>query len=363
MQEEPEPPKQIERTRPLLLRVGLVFLILCSIVALILIGYQVNWTGFGRLVSPQVQNNQGFTREKTLWDWLDLLIIPIVLAVGGFLLNREERKRERQAADQRAAIERRLAEERAEVDRHLAHDNAQELALETYLDRMSDLTLREGLMAEEPSEAVRNVARVRTLTILRRLDGMRKATVIGFLAESGLIAANKPIINLRGAAFANVELAGEEFVGIDLCGVDLSGANLAATILSIPGDKASNLSQARLQRANLRHAWLRGADLSMADLTGADLSGADLSEANLKAAKFTGAVLRKAQIRNAVLTDDQATVELFGADITQANFVGADITEADFTGSTVTIEQLESAKLFDGVKKPDGSTYPLRTTG
>src|SRR6266516_7842110 len=31
-------------------------------------------------------------RGKTLWDWLQLLIIPVVLAVAGFWFNHSERK-------------------------------------------------------------------------------------------------------------------------------------------------------------------------------------------------------------------------------------------------------------------------------
>ena len=32
----------------------------------------------------------GFS-DKTLHDWFDLLVVPIVLAIGAWLLNREER--------------------------------------------------------------------------------------------------------------------------------------------------------------------------------------------------------------------------------------------------------------------------------
>src|SRR3712207_6525243 len=39
----------------------------------------VPWTGFG---------------TRTLWDWLQLLIIPVVLAVGAYLFNRAERRNE-----------------------------------------------------------------------------------------------------------------------------------------------------------------------------------------------------------------------------------------------------------------------------
>ena len=54
-------------------------------------------------------------------------------------------------------------------------------------------------------------ARANTLTVLSRLDGVRKARVLRFLYESDLINRNRCVIELRAA---------------DLSGVDLSEANL-----------------------------------------------------------------------------------------------------------------------------------------
>ena len=49
-----------------------------------------DWTGFGTYTPPQPPI-EGYQREKTLWDWLQLLIIPFVLAIAAFFLNRTER--------------------------------------------------------------------------------------------------------------------------------------------------------------------------------------------------------------------------------------------------------------------------------
>jgi uncharacterized membrane protein len=40
------------------------------------------WTGFG----PYNEQLQG-PRAKTLWDWLELIIIPLVLAIGAWILS------------------------------------------------------------------------------------------------------------------------------------------------------------------------------------------------------------------------------------------------------------------------------------
>ena len=37
--------------------------------------------------------------KKSLYDWLDLLIIPVVLVIGGWLLNRAERRAQNQIAE------------------------------------------------------------------------------------------------------------------------------------------------------------------------------------------------------------------------------------------------------------------------
>jgi hypothetical protein len=66
-------------------------------------GYQFNWgwTGFNG------SNKSG----KTLRDWMQLLFIPVVLAVAGFWFNHRERK----AAELRAEAEREIEQQRAQM--------------------------------------------------------------------------------------------------------------------------------------------------------------------------------------------------------------------------------------------------------
>ena len=75
------------------------------------------------LIQTARARNTGF-ETKTLWDWLELLVIPVFLAGGAFYLNRSERA----------------------VEREIATDRQQEVALQTYLDRMTDLLLGEKLI-------------------------------------------------------------------------------------------------------------------------------------------------------------------------------------------------------------------------
>lgn len=137
------------------------------------------WTGFAASTKPASNVVPG----KTLWARLALIVIPATLAAGGFWFNHSQKDREE-----------RLAERRAKEERKVADERAQETALQTYLDQMSRLLINypprpislAGNEYEVPEEWS-NVARVWTLTILRRLDGERKGIVLSFLYESNLI--------------------------------------------------------------------------------------------------------------------------------------------------------------------------------
>jgi hypothetical protein len=99
-------------TRKQLLWAGGIVIALAALVVLVRLGYDHAWTGFG-----QSEVNQAVQPAKTLWDWLGLLIVPVVLAVGGYLFNSSQNR-----ATQRAA------ERQARAD-----------ALQAYLDHMSDM--------------------------------------------------------------------------------------------------------------------------------------------------------------------------------------------------------------------------------
>ncbi|HEY9659000.1 MAG TPA: hypothetical protein V6C65_11150, partial [Allocoleopsis sp.] len=108
-------------------------------------------------------------RNKTLWHWLELLIIPVVLAVGAALIQWQSGVRQEAVATDR---------------------NRQE-TLATYLEQMTALLIDRELRTSKPDSDVRAIARARTLTVLRELDSERKGQLILFLAEAGLIAKCK----------------------------------------------------------------------------------------------------------------------------------------------------------------------------
>jgi uncharacterized protein YjbI with pentapeptide repeats len=270
-------------------------LILSAIVMieLILLGNAVSWTGFA---------------GKTLWDWLDLFIIPLVLAVIAFWLNRSQKEREQQ----------------------ISSDNLHETELQAYLESMSKLLLEKRLREKDPDSDERLIARANTLRAFRKLDNKRKKYVLDFLNEAELIAYDtksddQPIVLLSGA---NLE-------GLDLSGTDLTGLDLRAVSLT-----QVNLKDALLVDANLDHAVLRNADLKGANLSGAFLNFADLSYADLRSTK-----LHKAEL---------FTAKLVGADLRKTDLSEADLTSADLSDATLDHwDQLKSAASLENTVLPN----------
>jgi uncharacterized protein YjbI with pentapeptide repeats len=257
--------------------IGVVAIVLIVVIVLIIIGYQFDWTGFNG------NNKSG----KTLWDWLQLLIIPIIFAIGGFWLNQIQKDRDEKATeaqkdrDEKATEaqkqrEENAAKEREKLERESREDNQRETALQAYLDKMSELLLEKQLRKSAEEDEVREIARARTLTVLRGLDPNRKASVIQFLAESGLIDKKKCVISLFNANLSYANLSYTNLNNTTFYGATLSGATLSGDLLN-----GTDLSYATLSGATLSDADFSGADLSYATLSGADFSGADLSKANL----------------------------------------------------------------------------------
>lgn len=276
-------------------------------------GYLVSWTGFGDFAKP----DSNYIPEKTLWDWMQLLLIPVFLSIGVLILNRSER----------------------EHKHDIAVDRQQEIAFQAYLDRMTNLLLRNELRTSKKREEVRIVARIRTLSVLRGLDPQRKGMVLLFLEESRLIYKKEAIVELRDA---------------DLCSAKLSHAILKNTYLRDTNLNNIDLSYAKLNAADLsysrlKNANLRSAELTSSDLIGTNLTSAHLVDAQLQGAKLNDAILKKAHLNNAILTG----AILKGANLSGANLRGADFRHADLSDAIVSRKQLAQAKT-ENATLPEG---------
>jgi uncharacterized protein YjbI with pentapeptide repeats len=236
--------------------------------------------------------------DKTFWNWLDLLIVPVVLAIGGYLFTRSENSRAQQIATQRA-----------ETDQQIEEQRSQQTALQAYLEQITQL-VREGLRDEDPLSSLRLLARGRTLSVFWQLDPMRKRALLQMLHEAGLIGKGTPVIGLSGA----------------------------------------DLRDAYLRELDLRDADLRGADMKSANLERADLSGADLRGADLSHTRLLWASLGTARMMDALTGEPVAP--------NQADLRYTDLSHTDMSRATGVIEgQFDMCKSLVGATMPNGQKY------
>ena len=270
---------------------------------------------------PQKDSRWGF-RGMTVRDWLQLLVVPLVLVCIGIVFQ-----------IQQSEVEHR----RLEADRHIEEQRAQDEALQTYLEQIGQMLLdkdRPLLQSKEDGE-VQLLARARTVTILRRLDSARNRYILQFLREAQLVPSNRygvqgHIVRLDESNLSEANLKGAYLDSFSLQDTDLSGADLRDANLAW-----SFLRYAKLHGANLRGADLRGDPDESGD---ADLRDADLSEANLREADLS--------------YDDLSRADLQGANLTDADLTGAILSNAK-----VTSEQLAEAKSLEGATMPNGQKY------
>ncbi|HEX9987370.1 MAG TPA: pentapeptide repeat-containing protein [Chloroflexia bacterium] len=362
------------RLRWALIIAGSALLAIVVFSLLVVLSLSLNWparTGFTDYTTPK-SDTLDYHPGKTLWDWLDLLVVPAVLVIGGIAFSWAERNSNNAIADRRIVEDRKIAEEQRSEDRRieaeriaeehrLQDDRIRDALLREYLDRMSDLLITHKLGSSNEGDPERLVARARTVTILNALgqDGARKGNIVRFLYEAKLLNKANPIVNLQGA---------------DLRHAGLIGANLSEANLNVTNLIEADFRGAKLNRADLSGADLSGAKLNRADLSGADLSGAFLENAKLNWADLSGANLKWTSLNGANLSRGKLSgVDLSGTDLSGADLSGVDLsgvdlkgayldeavlsqallTKANLTGARVTREQLESAADLTGAILPD----------
>ena len=151
------------------------------------------WTGFREGFRYRSESSE-YKRVKTLWDWMELLRVPAVLAIGGYW----------------------FTQRRESLSREVERDRLREQALHHYLDRMAELMLEKGLQTSGPEDVVRDAARARTSMVLRRLDGARKGVLLRFLQESKLIVKEKAAVSLHEVDLRRADLRRADLRSSDL---------------------------------------------------------------------------------------------------------------------------------------------------
>jgi uncharacterized protein YjbI with pentapeptide repeats len=287
--------------------------------------YTAPWTGFGDFTEP----DGDFVRGKTLWDWMELLIIPIFLTIGLYFLNRSDQETERQ----------------------IARDRQYEATLQAYLDNMAALMLEEDLLKGE-NEQAKDIARIRTLTVLRGLDGTRKGLVVKFLHEAGLLSREKAIVNLKGADLSYADLRFAKLQGADLANTNLGFALLSYADLRSASFMSAYMREADLSGVNSPNDFFDYLNWSLepsqgTDLTLTNLEGANLQSSRLKYAHLVGARLVDANLHGSDLTGAHLT----GASFAHANLRKANLTDVSVGGKELNDAYMDKSTIMPGVNR------------
>ena len=212
--------------------VGIVVAIFALIVFTLAVSkFGWGWTGFtgGESNITITNTSKGITiakelqPAKALWDWLELLAalaIPVVVGFGAAWFTRTQHLRDQEREKQREDL------------------------LQVYLDRISELLLHDRLRQSKPGDEVRNVARVRTTTVLTQLDTRRIGYVFAFLREADLMSttSNNSVVSLENAdlrtvKWERVNLSKARLSETDLRSADLSETNLRSVVIGITSEE------------------------------------------------------------------------------------------------------------------------------
>lgn len=340
-------------------------------------------------------DNFGF-ESKTYWDWMELLVVPLALAIAGYWLAKIQKQTELEIAKEEKRIDREIAREVKETELEIALERQRQQTLENYLDRMKELILDRNLtFASSEIFEERRLARTLTLNVLRELTAKRNRQVVQFLQELELITwggEHGPILDLSRAELSNSDLRMVNLEKAFLRGIFLEGANLEKANLieadlspihevdrwivsvlegvNLDGARLhkANLDRGILKRASLRGANLKEANLSYADLENANLSNAILINANLRGTTFywanmvganfidtdlSGAYFMGGNMRDAELM----AANLRGVDLTGVKLHGADFGGANLENAKLSEEQFKQAVFSDSTIMPDGKTH------
>ena len=157
------------------------------------------WLGLGGFTAP----DGTFYPARTLWDWLNLLILPVVLFISFLWLNRKMRNQYSTPPLQQQSD---VVPRSNDIEKELFAERLREDALQNYFEQMTELLLDRDLRNSQEGSELRALAHARTLTTLHALDEVRKSAVLRFLVELGLVSRQNPIIGLSGVDLRDVQM-------------------------------------------------------------------------------------------------------------------------------------------------------------
>ena len=308
---------------------------------------------------------------KRLWDWLQLLLIPLALFLIAYIFNSWQAASNQQVEDK----------------------SQQEQVVGDYLNQMSTILLKYNLHDSKPGDPIRALAQAYTLTALDRLDSGHKSIIVLFLYRADLLKYHyylhqetdcgdpkalkkqfpdeNPLITLSQGNIEGVTINNLGLSCIDLHNMELNGSNFSESDLN-----RADLGLSFAMNADFSYTSMIAANMFFLDLENANLQGAQLQFANMKGvclahARLDHADLQRADLRvyhhfisqpmlycgqtlpSSVISGNKSTpipanlsdAVLTNADLTDANLSGSDLEGANLEGANLSGANLEGANL------------------
>jgi uncharacterized protein YjbI with pentapeptide repeats len=221
------------------------------------------WTGIRYLI----KNELGFS-YRTLWDWLELFIIPIFISLGVLSFGALEKEN--------------LLRKEIERQRQETLSNSVDTLFSILFEKNNSL-----IPVGDKFSAIRSLI----LITLRQLDNRRKAELLQVLYELQLINLI-PKVDLKGANFNFIDLQSAPLCDANLSGSyfeksNLRNANLQNTIFIGVVFTNSDFRSSKLDGTDFSYSELKGANFSNCDLRNSIFDYSDICKAKLRGAKFT----------------------------------------------------------------------------
>lgn len=250
----------------------------------------------------------GFSNKK-IWDWLELLIIPLAIALIGIYFTRTERETERE-----------FNHSKLHTEINIAKDKSDELKFMDFQDKISNLVIDHKINdLDSLIPVVSTIARARIFTLSHTIDARFKGNLILFIYELGLILKDNPVVNLDDVHLANTHLFWK-----NLDEIDLSRALMVE----------SDITSTSFDNAKFKVTIAADSDFRFCSFVDADLSHALLTNCNFVEANFTNAVFN-----NSLLYDSK--------------FDDAILDKADLSKAHISEAQLANAKSMIDTKLPE----------
>lgn len=316
--------------------IGYVFLVIFLMVVLlqgaILLETRLGWTfiGIGKYEVPNKNPNATepifYRPAKTLWNLLEVLIIPVFVAVAIWYLDRQDNQRKEKIADN----------ERKQRT-ILAQNERMQAVLTDFIEKVSDLILVYEQSNPRNRKHVRNIIHARVIDAAKELDENRKAQVFEFLHTLGRLTPLK-----SGPRLHNV-LANEE-------DHQSSENDYNFQIPQKPDGNYQRFPDSILDRVDFSKIRLK--DIRSEPI---DISGVRMQDAVVENADFSNCILRgvrfdRAQFDNIQLIDSILDFSYWQqSKIKKSKFTNAKLNEVDFTEAEFIETNLQSAKV-KGIK-------------